>query len=593
MIISSIRIQNFRSIKYFDSQVAPLNILVGHNDEGKSNVLRALDLFFNGNKRHDGELNWIQDHCAFADKPSKKAERIIIELKIVPPDTFNIKPPVTWTKEWRKEGLVSDLFSPNPSRSKLGSFLRAIRYDYVPAIKGEIYFQNLMGQLYDMLARTVEQDMRNASESFTGIINNNTNKILNNILIQLGLKTTIELPSSFRDLFSQLEFTSISHEKTFPLKQRGDGIKVRHIPIVLRWLAEQANHLSAPGRPKTITIWGYEEPENNLELSRCFELAQEFVDGAETIQTFITTHSPAFYSISRNDSRQIRLFSVKKDTTLPITTIRAINAEETLSSLDSSMGLLDLLEPHYKKIKEELEKLKKNQNNFNTSIPTIFCEGPSDKELIEAALKECFSDQADKLAVLCSNDNGGGHEWVKDMIIAWSHIRPKEKAIGVFDSDEGAQRSLQKLDEQLKNAGKEKVAWLKLIRSPEIKECNRRRIKMPYSIEELFPENIWTHAENAGWLEDRPDLLQIYKFNQRNISFDDYINTTVPERHYRRITLKKIAADSKIKKAFCKYIISLENNERRTALDRLKPTLEKCLKKLDLIKDDEDKNTTS
>lgn len=593
MIISSIRIQNFRSIKCFDSQVAPLNILVGHNDEGKSNVLRALDLFFNGNKRHDGELNWIQDHCAFADKPSKKAERIIIELKIAPPSTFyNIKQPVVWTKEWRKEGLFSDVFHPNPPRSKLGSFLKAMRYDYVPAIKGEIYFQNLMGQLYDMLARTVEQDMRKASESFTGIINNNTNKILNNILTQLGLKTTIELPSSFRDLFSQLEFTSISHEKTFPLKQRGDGIKVRHIPIILRWLAEQANHLSAPGRPKTITIWGYEEPENNLELSRCFELAQEFVDGAETIQTFITTHSPAFYSLSRNSER-IKLFSVKKNAAPPTTTIRAINAEETLSSLDSSMGLLDLLEPHYKKIKEELEWLKKNKNNFNTSIPTIFCEGPSDKELINTALREYFPAQADKLTVLCSDRNGGGHDWVKDMIIVWSHIRPQEKAIGVFDSDEAALSSLQNLDEQLKKAGKEKVAWLKLIRSPEIKECNKRRIKIPYSIEELFPENVWTYAEEAGWLEDRSDLLRIYKFNQRNISFDDYINTTLPEPHYRRITLKKIAAKPEIKKAFCKYIISLESNERRTALDGLKPTLVECLKKLDLIKEEKDENTTS
>lgn len=46
--IKSIRIKNFRSIRNEFFSVENMNIFVGMNDVGKSNVLKALNLFFNG-----------------------------------------------------------------------------------------------------------------------------------------------------------------------------------------------------------------------------------------------------------------------------------------------------------------------------------------------------------------------------------------------------------------------------------------------------------------------------------------------------------------------------------------------------------------
>lgn len=46
--IKRIKIRNFRSIVDLDIKVDKMNILVGLNDVGKSNVLKALNLFFNG-----------------------------------------------------------------------------------------------------------------------------------------------------------------------------------------------------------------------------------------------------------------------------------------------------------------------------------------------------------------------------------------------------------------------------------------------------------------------------------------------------------------------------------------------------------------
>jgi len=47
MKIKEVIIKNFRSIRSLTLTTRDLNILVGFNDVGKSNILRALNLFFN------------------------------------------------------------------------------------------------------------------------------------------------------------------------------------------------------------------------------------------------------------------------------------------------------------------------------------------------------------------------------------------------------------------------------------------------------------------------------------------------------------------------------------------------------------------
>ena len=47
IIIKSVSIQNFRSIKKDTVKLNNTNIFVGLNDAGKSNYLKAINLFFN------------------------------------------------------------------------------------------------------------------------------------------------------------------------------------------------------------------------------------------------------------------------------------------------------------------------------------------------------------------------------------------------------------------------------------------------------------------------------------------------------------------------------------------------------------------
>lgn len=62
MSIETIRIRNFRSLREVLIDAKALTVFVGCNDEGKSNLLRALDLFFNEGRR-DGYLSPLK-RCA-------------------------------------------------------------------------------------------------------------------------------------------------------------------------------------------------------------------------------------------------------------------------------------------------------------------------------------------------------------------------------------------------------------------------------------------------------------------------------------------------------------------------------------------------
>ena len=59
--ISSIQIKNFRSIRNIIVYPKDLNIFVGLNDAGKSNVLKALNLFFTGETDYGQKFSFKRD----------------------------------------------------------------------------------------------------------------------------------------------------------------------------------------------------------------------------------------------------------------------------------------------------------------------------------------------------------------------------------------------------------------------------------------------------------------------------------------------------------------------------------------------------
>ncbi|MBI3777159.1 MAG: hypothetical protein HY273_16715 [Gammaproteobacteria bacterium] len=248
------------------------------------------------------------------------------------------------------------------------------------------------------------------------------------------------------------------------------------------------------------------------------------------------------------------------------------------------MGLLTLLEPHFREVRQELIKLQNAAKNLtDTSKPTIFCEGLTDKIIFDEVLRLFFPAHAKQVAVRCSTYQGGGHAWVGEMLIGWSYSRPLAKAVGVFDKDGDAQLTMKQSVEKLNGPPSGKKAYgVALIPGLQLKACFTRKVPVPFAVEELLHENIWDHAEKEGWLEDRPNPIELYKFARRDITFDDYVKTLLPEEHLHRLALMKIVL--KKKEALAKYVCSLADEaEKKRALDGVKPTMEECLKKLGLL----------
>ncbi len=209
-IIKTIEIKHFRSFlgtpKTYATELTNLsdvNIFSGANDSGKSNVLRALNLFFNDKVSNNEMLNFERDF--FIGK--KERVQRVIEIGITfdltndkkdsfLPDTFKI------TKFYDRDGFrnytysfflkekgqditidsrtdqnkhISKLFMPDDPtdeqrkraekrewiyRVKFGGFLnQAITFEYVPAIRDRNFFAQLFGRVITQIKENEDKQL--------------------------------------------------------------------------------------------------------------------------------------------------------------------------------------------------------------------------------------------------------------------------------------------------------------------------------------------------------------------------------------------------------------------------------------------------
>ncbi|HEX5670564.1 MAG TPA: AAA family ATPase [Sulfuricurvum sp.] len=397
-IIKKITIKNFRSIEKIDFETNNLSIFVGSNDAGKSNILRALNLFFNNQTDYDTYFDFANDFSKTAKIGINKAKEIVITLEIIPPYNYKFDGEyIIWTKKWRREGLVHNENAITdqdknliPNRSKVPAWLRNIKYRYVPAIKGNDFFALLLSDLHDTLAYVNEKKFHDALQKFMNEVQKQTIDISTTLLDSLNIKSSISVPADLKQLFSTLEFeTEITKDLTVSLNQRGDGIKTRHIPVILNFMAENEGFAKSKGAVASQTIWGYEEPENNLEMSKAFEVAKSFIDYQQNVQIFLTTHSPAFYLLEK-DSDDCNVFFVQQSENS--TKLTAVDEPD---SMHDNMGMMPIIAPYIKNKIDELKKL----NDVNTLLitqlqqankPVLYVEGKTDKLIIESAWGKIF-----------------------------------------------------------------------------------------------------------------------------------------------------------------------------------------------------------
>lgn len=379
--IKSIRIKNFRSIVNEKIKLGDedLSIFVGRNDAGKSNVLRALNLFFNGETDFGVPFRFDDDFSFMAETGTGKAREVLVELEIQPPGRLKSSKPVKWRKRWRSDNTILDDGEryvdgkPIGPRSGVHKWLQKLKFRYVPAQKGVSYFSSLMSELHDVLNEVHSKEFEQSATQFIEDIQDISEDIATEIENLIGLPSRIQAPSDFRMLFTNLDFGETHDGNTYLLKHRGDGIRAWHVPIILKIMAQKEKEITRSGYVNPDTIWGFEEPENNLEMSNAFLLAEQMHDFSKDIQIVLTTHSPAFYALSQEPKSRSNTYFISKndDRTTHL-------AELTLPEIDGEMGILHLITPHVVEarekmlgLEEEIERL--GEITFDSDV-VILCE---------------------------------------------------------------------------------------------------------------------------------------------------------------------------------------------------------------------------
>lgn len=394
VVLKRIHIKNFRSISDATIDLDDFNFFVGKNDSGKSNVLKAVNLFFNDKTDYDTPINFSTDYSKFAKRSIHQAKEITISLDIQMPSTFKDAGVKTWTKVWRKEGLYHDNLDELFTRGTKGTtFLGRIKYMYVPAIKSADYFKYLLSQVYDSMTEVADSALKDLNKKYSNELQQITHGLSENLQNVLHMKSDIQMPRELSTLFKDLSFSTTDRfVKNVDLNQRGDGIKARHIPSILNFMQENMEENRAKNTVSYNFIWGFEEPENGVEYSLCYEMAEELYNYRKKCQLLITTHSPAIYSIKNREAAKCYFVSKKESGAT------AYDTNLSVDEINRKIGLMPLIAPYLteqkKKYDQELERanseLKKLQERYQSATEqiVILSEGKTDIKHLKVAFEQ-------------------------------------------------------------------------------------------------------------------------------------------------------------------------------------------------------------
>lgn len=576
--ITTISIKYFRSITTMTIPVDRLNMFVGLNDVGKSNILKALNLFFNDETDYNEKFSFEQDFSQLFPKESKKAREISIKITFYVPSNYKGCGEYVWEKRWREQGVVKNDITTRTGkavspRSKIPNLLRKITYRYVPAVKSKEYYKFLLIELYKAVSSAVDSPLRVASNKFSSTLREYTSSLSSLIMNYVGIKSELSLPQNFSEIFETLMFQTKKEGSkiSVPLSLRGDGIQARHIPSILKYIAEENYKQSnARGAIKINTIWGFEEPENGLELLKAFEMADEFIQYSEEVQIFVTTHSPAFYAKKEEDG--VKVVFIKKNSETD-NTVAMTNPEKKY--MDENLGLLPIVSPYIAEQNKIIHEIKKLWNSAPLiDVPTIMVEGKSDKKYLEMAIDELSETlknklNNDELRIVTREDNGAGTTLIKNWVLAWLHSQNKSKLVAIFDKDNAGNKVIGEIkNTELYSHQNQKtnVRVIQFAPSQEIITVYNEKLHIPFEIEHLLSVDVWKQAIKLRYVSPRSsaELIEAYKDNlPRDKTIDSILDEKISNIEIRETIANYNPHDDK-KIDLCELVEQMYNKNELT-----------------------------
>lgn len=586
IIIKSIRIKNFRSIRNELIEAKNMNIFVGLNDAGKSNVLKALNLFFNGQTDYGVMFDFKKDFSYYFPVTSHGTKEIVIEIKFIIPDSYKEKGIFTWKKVWRINDYTDELITnekgERPSdRSRVPGTLKRIRYRYVPAVKSKEYYKSLLSDLYFTVSAVLDSPLEASVNNFSRVLQEYTVQISNQVSERIHISSKLSIPENLSELFKTLEFETQNNnmDGLVALDKRGDGIQARHIPIILKYIADEDQKTRNQGSMKVATIWGFEEPENGVELSKAFEMANDFEDFSQDIQMFITTHSPAFYMKNNDEAVQVIYVSQGEKTEGS-----KMKYDYTSANVGQFMGLMPIVAPYIAEQEEKIAKSKKLiEENIFIDIPTIMVEGKTDKQYLELAIKlyseKLFEKIKEGKLRIFSKEGEGGCKKLIDWTYAWIYSGNASKAIVLFDKDEAGILAKNELTESMIYKKKRSSASVQvkfLEPSNEIIGLYKKNIELYYEIEHLLSIKCWLKIKEKDFVEPR-EYAELNRAVGRLLTRDKTIDMVLDDNidDYNILnTIVTFNPHKDKKEKIFRYVESCKDEEQKEFLSGLKKTIE-------------------
>jgi len=434
-------VTNFRSITTAHKvSVSDTTILIGRNNEGKSNLLKALDVGMtllqqhamearHGQKisrsrytsrRDERHYSWERDFpINFQSRTSGtqtiiRLEFLLTEEEIIEfrekiksnlngtlPIIIRIGRDLVPTIEVSKKGKGSKAL--NSKSGRIAEFIaRKIVFNYIPAVRTDQEALDVVSRMLEQRLRVLEdqpeymealQTIKNLQQPILDGLSERIKEPLQEFLPSIR-KVNIEILDSIRRTSFRRDFEIIIDDGTpTNLEFKGDGVKS------LAALGLLKDRVRSGGA----SIIAIEEPESHLHPAAIHQLNDVIKALGDENQVILTTHNPLF--VDRNDIKsniiidngkalpakniqQIRdLLGIKaSDNLTNASYVLVVEGEDDVISLKALLG-------------EVSEKLKKNINNHMLIIDSIGGAGNLSYKLTllknSLCVYHCFLDNDD------------------------------------------------------------------------------------------------------------------------------------------------------------------------------------------------------
>lgn len=445
-LIKKIEIKHFRSIHdVVIDDLSHINVFSGLNDVGKSNVIKALNVFFNNEVERNTAFNFETDTSSWHSHRSSAGHSkklVTIRLTFRRPARYREKlPDLFWIERYW------DLENQNQAKTTWGShdfekswddrpralteFMNRSHFFYVPAIRDRDYFRHLLSQFSRSITDKASSELESAGETLSTVLSDESSSLRASLKELTNLNFVLKLPDS---LLALLEASGLYTVDDKALELRGDGIQGLAVASILAYLTNV--------KRRDFYYWGFEEPENSLEYINSTKLAQKMESTySRKAQLFMSTHSPAFLSM---ENRRTSTYRVSKRLepeyhghAEEVSAIQPVflgdHASHTIGIVDE-LGFFELVRSidreyrDYERNKVELED--KLVTLREATKPLLIVEGIHDRDTLEHAWKRLSEDPI-PFDILPAD----GESKLGDLVVQLYRLPRKPRVVALVDHD--------------------------------------------------------------------------------------------------------------------------------------------------------------